>query len=207
MRCGGSDARVVSRLCSMSAFDRSDHCSRHNRNALATTDPAHAFVAFALDRNVLLADAQRGRNALPHRLRIRTNARRFADHRDIDVDDLVAARFQQCREFGVAGAVIEGKCRTTNLPWELDEKVLARAIGAPRVKLLNDLEAAAYGMLHLQPDELCVLNPGARPKRQGNVAVVAAGTGLGEAMLYWDGQHHHPLASEGGHADFAPRKN
>src|SRR5262245_32263676 len=61
--------------------------------------------------------------------------------------------------FGVAGAVIEGKAQTTNLPWKLDEKALASAIGAPRVKLLNDLEAAAYGMLHLKPDELVSLNP------------------------------------------------
>ena len=107
--------------------------------------------------------------------------------------------------FGVAGAVIEGKCKTTNLPWELDEVQLAHSIKAPRVKLLNDLEAAAYGMLHLHEDELCPLNPDALPRRKGNVAVIAAGTGLGEAMLYWDGQNHHPLASEGGHADFAPR--
>jgi len=107
--------------------------------------------------------------------------------------------------FGVAGAVIEGKCKTTNLPWQLDEPELARAIGAPRIKLLNDLEAAAYGMLFLRPDEMVVLNQGAEPKRKGNVAVIAAGTGLGEAILYWDGKRHHPLASEGGHVDFAPR--
>jgi glucokinase len=107
--------------------------------------------------------------------------------------------------FGVAGPVIDGKCHTTNLPWLVDELALARAIGSPRVKLLNDLEAAAYGMLHLSPEELCILNPGSRPERRGHVAVIAAGTGLGEAMLYWDGQRHHPLASEGGHADFAPR--
>jgi glucokinase len=107
--------------------------------------------------------------------------------------------------FGVAGAVIEGKSKTTNLPWQLDEAALARAAGSPRAKLLNDLEAAAYGMLHLRDDELAPLNPDAGPRRKGNVAVIAAGTGLGEAMLYWDGQKHHPLASEGGHADFAPR--
>jgi glucokinase len=107
--------------------------------------------------------------------------------------------------FGVAGAVIDGRCRTTNLPWQLDEQVLALAIGAPRAKLLNDLEAAAYGMLFLGPDELSILNEGARPKRQGNIAVIAAGTGLGEGMLVWDGRQHHPVASEGGHADFAPR--
>jgi glucokinase len=107
--------------------------------------------------------------------------------------------------FGVAGAVIDGKCQTTNLPWKLDEVELARAVRAPRAKLLNDLEAAAYGMLFLRPDELAPLNPNAQPRRKGNVAVIAAGTGLGEAMLYWDGQRHHPLASEGGHGDLAAR--
>jgi glucokinase len=107
--------------------------------------------------------------------------------------------------FGVAGAVIEGKAQTTNLPWKLDEKALASAIGAPVVKLLNDLEAAAYGMLHLKPEELVPLNPDKPPVRKGHVAVIAAGTGLGEAFLYFDGQKHHPLASEGGHCDFAPR--
>jgi glucokinase len=106
--------------------------------------------------------------------------------------------------FGVAGPVLEGKSRTTNLPWELDEEVLSRVLGAP-VKLLNDLEAMGYGMLYLRPEELLPLNPGAPPRGNGNVAVIAAGTGLGEGMLYWDGRRHHPLASEGGHADFAPR--
>jgi glucokinase len=109
--------------------------------------------------------------------------------------------------FGVAGAVIEGKAQTTNLPWSLDENALAQAIKAPHVKLLNDLEAAAYGMLHLKPEELISLNPANPPVRKGNVAVIAAGTGLGEAMLYYDGQRHYPLASEGGHCDFAPRSD
>jgi len=107
--------------------------------------------------------------------------------------------------FGVAGAVIDGRVHTTNLPWTLDETTLAAFIHAPRVKLLNDLEAAAYGVLFLQGAELAVLNPGSEPQRKGNVAVIAAGTGLGEAMLFWDAPHFHPVASEGGHADFAPR--
>lgn len=105
--------------------------------------------------------------------------------------------------FGVAGPVIEGKSKTTNLPWELDELTLEKALQVPRVKLLNDLEAAAYGMLHLDPADLCLLQPGL--KRQGNIAVIAAGTGLGQAILYWDGERHHPIASEGGHANFAPQ--
>lgn len=107
--------------------------------------------------------------------------------------------------FGVPGVVIDGRCETTNLPWHLDERVLAQRTGAPYVKLLNDLEAAAYGMPHLEAHELARLNDAAPPRRRGNIAVIAAGTGLGEAMLVWDGAHHHPVASEGGHADFAPR--
>jgi len=105
--------------------------------------------------------------------------------------------------FGVAGPVVEGHCKTINLPWELDEITLAETLQVPRVKLLNDLEAAAYGMLHLEAADLCVLQPGLQ--RKGNIAVIAAGTGLGEAMLAWDGALHLPLASEGGHADFAPQ--
>ena len=107
--------------------------------------------------------------------------------------------------FDVAGPVFDGKCQTTNLPWSLDERALARAIGAPRAKLLNDLEATGYGILQLPANELCVLNPGSRQGRRGNAAVVAAGTGLGEAILYWDGRGYHPISTEGGHVDFAPR--
>jgi glucokinase len=105
--------------------------------------------------------------------------------------------------FGVAGPVIEGRCNATNLPWTIEEGRLAQAIPAPRVRLLNDLEAAAHGVLQLRPDEMENLQAGrAQP---GNMVLVAAGTGLGEALLVWDGRRHWPIASEGGHADFAPR--
>jgi glucokinase len=106
--------------------------------------------------------------------------------------------------FGVAGTVIAGRVHTTNLAWVLEESALASTLGVPRVKLLNDLEAAAYGMLHLGQDEIVVLQAGKPANRTGNIAVIAAGTGLGEALLYWDGTHFHPIASEGGHADFGP---
>ena len=109
--------------------------------------------------------------------------------------------------FGIAGAVIDGKSDPTNLPWHLDEKDIAKTLGVPGTRLINDLEAAAYGMLHLGDDELHELNRGRDPGRLGNAAVLAAGTGLGEAMLYWDGKRHHVIASEGGHADFAPRND
>ncbi len=106
--------------------------------------------------------------------------------------------------FGVAGAVMDGRAQTTNLPWSLDEGEISRGTGIPRVRLLNDLEASAYGMLALRPDQRAVLNPGAKGAR-GHIAVIAAGTGLGEALLYWDGDRHRAVASEGGHAGFAPR--
>ncbi len=109
--------------------------------------------------------------------------------------------------FGVAGAVVDAKVECTNLPWTLEERALAGAAGAPRAKLLNDLEAAAYGMLSLPPESLAVLRPGTRPRLSGNVALIAAGTGLGEALLFFDGERHHPIASEGGHADFAPQSD
>lgn len=107
--------------------------------------------------------------------------------------------------FGVAGVVREGRVRTTNLPWELREDELRTALAGAPVKLLNDLEATAYGTLFLPEAERVVLQVGATPERRGNVAVIAAGTGLGEAFLYWDGSAHHPIATEGGHGDFAPR--
>src|SRR5258708_34883289 len=86
--------------------------------------------------------------------------------------------------FGVAGAVIDGKSHTTNLPSNLDESELASVIHAPRVKLLNDLEAAAYGMLFLKPDELCQLHPGAATQRTGKGSGSGAGTELGRATVY-----------------------
>ncbi|NIO09330.1 MAG: glucokinase [Deltaproteobacteria bacterium] len=107
--------------------------------------------------------------------------------------------------FGVAGPVVAGHSKTTNLPWELDESILEAELQVSRVKLLNDLEAAAYAMPHLPQSELACLQQGL--KREGNIAVIAAGTGLGEAGLYWDGKNHHAIASEGGHADFAPRND
>ena len=104
----------------------------------------------------------------------------------------------------VAGPVIDGRCKTTNLPWLLEEASLARSARTQRLRLLNDLQALAYGVLFLQPDQLVSLN-GVAPTRRGNAAVIAAGTGLGEAYLHWDGEQHHPSPSEGSHGEFGPR--
>ncbi|HEY8160307.1 MAG TPA: glucokinase [Methylobacter sp.] len=104
--------------------------------------------------------------------------------------------------FGVAGPVVNQRCHTTNLPWLLDAEVLKIKLGTSKVKLLNDLEAMALGMLYLPEQDLVELNPNA-VIHMGNVAVIAAGTGLGEAILYWDGNKHYPMATEGGHSDLA----
>ncbi|MDD4930107.1 MAG: glucokinase [Gallionella sp.] len=105
--------------------------------------------------------------------------------------------------FGVAGPVQGSVVQTTNLPWLIDADALKGQFGFARCTLLNDLEAMAYGLPALACDDLQVLQAGAADAT-GNIAVIAAGTGLGEAGLYWDGKQHHPFATEGGHSSFSP---
>lgn len=109
--------------------------------------------------------------------------------------------------FGVAGPVIDNHCHTTNLPWVVDGPTIAKRFDIPRVQLLNDLEATAYGVLMLRPDEVEVLNQGTPPRKRQALALIAAGTGLGEAILFWDGKSYRPMPSEGGHTDFAPNND
>lgn len=106
--------------------------------------------------------------------------------------------------FGVAGPVSNGLSKTTNLPWVVDVRSVASALKIPKTELLNDLVAHAYGIAALKDSDVAVLQPGT-PGARGNILLLAAGTGLGEAHLYWDGSTHHPSPSEGGHVDFAPR--
>jgi glucokinase len=106
--------------------------------------------------------------------------------------------------FGIAAPVIDGRAKLPNLAWSIDGQELARQLGLPRVELLNDLEANAHGIAALGRDDLVPLHISARRVR-GNAAIISAGTGLGEAGLYWDGSAHRPFATEAGHADFAPR--
>ncbi len=106
--------------------------------------------------------------------------------------------------FGVAGPVVENKVHATNLPWIVDGAALARLLGTKNVVLLNDIEATGYGLAALDSSELYPLNRGT-PAPQANQALIAAGTGLGEAILFWDGSRYVVSATEGGHADFAPR--
>lgn len=105
--------------------------------------------------------------------------------------------------FGVAGPVVAGRATITNLPWIMDETRLEKALDISSVRLLNDLDAIAHAVSQLEPSDLHILHEG-QPAPGGAIAVIAPGTGLGEAFLTWDGSRYRSHASEGGHADFAP---
>ena len=105
--------------------------------------------------------------------------------------------------FCVAGPVIKGRAHMTNLPWDLDEAALCRGLGLQRVSLLNDLQAIAHAVPHLQPEETVEINAGVAVEHAA-IAVLAPGTGLGEGFLIWNGAGYIACPSEGGHADFGP---
>jgi len=106
--------------------------------------------------------------------------------------------------FGIAGPVRNGRVEASNLPWIIESKRLAGELKIKKALLINDLEANAWGIPALDDQDVVALNH-VKVEPVGNQAVIAAGTGLGEAGMYWDGSQHHVFASEGGHGDFAPR--
>src|SRR5882762_10967500 len=101
-------------------------------------------------------------------------------------------------------AFFEGRVTVTNLPWHVDANEIAAATRITQVILINDLEATAYGVAGLEEKDFAVLHAG-DPEEGGNISILAPGTGLGEAGLFWDGQFHHPFATEGGHCDYSCR--
>ena len=124
--------------------------------------------------------------------------REFLKAEGVDARSIAAAAF------GVAGAVTDQVARLTNVPWLVDAEAISQAAGLRRVHILNDLEAMAHSVAVLEPGELKVLQHGvAQP--EGNAAVIAAGTGLGEAFLHNIDGRFVPGASEGGHADWGAR--
>ncbi len=140
---------------------------------------------------------------------------RFASKEYPRFDDVVVAFIRQSAEycvsdriiaagFGVAGPVIGNRVKATNLPWIVDAESLTNEIGVARVVLLNDLGATAHSLAHLEAADQFVLNSG-DAQAGANKALIAAGTGLGESILFWDGRRYLVASTEGGHADFAPR--
>jgi glucokinase len=129
---------------------------------------------------------------------------------DFDGLGAIVARFLDSRDvtcsaacFGLAGPVTGRRVPITNLPWVVDANALEAATGISSVVLINDLEATAWGVTAMGEDALVTLNPG-RPGARGNGAVIAAGTGLGEAGIFWDGREMRPFGCEGGHTSFSP---
>ena len=122
----------------------------------------------------------------------------IADFQDAHQQTLHAA----C--FGVAGPVQQQRAKITNLPWQINAADITEYLDLSSVSLLNDLEATAWGLRTLQADDVYTLQQGTE-QATGNAAIIAAGTGLGEAGFYFDGHKHHPFACEGGHADFSPQ--
>jgi glucokinase len=120
------------------------------------------------------------------------------------VSEFLAADKVSSACFGVPGPVRDGRLRLTNLPWTLDSRELARGLKIDHVFLINDLEANGYGVAELKADQIYTLSEG-DPGQIGNRALIAAGTGLGEGILVWNGKTHIPMPSEGGHSDYAPR--
>ncbi|MBI4809272.1 MAG: glucokinase [Nitrosomonadales bacterium] len=131
-------------------------------------------------------------------------SRSFATFEALLADFLRDAQTPEHAAFGIAGPVLGRAVRTTNLPWYIEADVLQQRFGFKSCALLNDLEAMAHGLPALGGMDLLTLQQG-EPGAHGNAAVIAAGTGLGEAGLFWDGLRHHPYATEGGHSSFSPQ--
>lgn len=157
------------------------------------TNARFALVAAAEQRCELIAEA-----TFPSR---RFPAFRDSLHAFLDVTP--EAKDVQSACFGLAGPVQDNSCATTNLPWVVEGDEIGSTFGFSDVHLLNDLEAAAWGLTVLDPNGVRSLHPG-KAGATGNRALLAPGTGLGEAVLIWDGRRHHAFATEGGHCDFGP---
>ena len=161
--------------------------------------------------NLALLEKHKDRLLIRHR-------RRFVSRQHPQFSDVLATFLAETHEaiassaagkivaagFGFAGPVIGNRVSVTNLGWELDGAALGRQIGTGRVAMLNDLEATAYGLPWLKPEQLHALNTG-KPRLHAAKALIAAGTGLGESLLHWDGDRYIVAPTEGGHCDFAPR--
>jgi glucokinase len=152
--------------------------------------------------NLGLFDVQQGRLA-------RVADKRFATRAYAGLGEIVQEFLREnesavtAASFGVAGAVVDNVVHPANIPWVVDGAAMAKLLGLSRLRLLNDLEASGYGIGMLEPADLATIHTGI-PAPQATRAVIAAGTGLGEAMLFWDGKQHLAMPTEGGHADFAP---
>lgn len=122
--------------------------------------------------------------------------------KDFDVESPELKRFS----IAFAGPIQNGKAKATNLDWEVDVRELSQTLDVDSVLLINDLEAVGYGLAALTAEDLVTVYESKTPPN-GNAGIIAPGTGLGEAGMFWDGRAFHPFATEGGHTDFAPKND
>jgi glucokinase len=141
---------------------------------------------------------------------VRQVHKRYVSHEHAGLPEIVQVFLHEnpsakitAASFGVAGPVVNNVVHPANIPWIVDGQAMAALLGLGRVRLLNDLEATGYGIIVLQPSDLEIIHEGV-PAPEATRVVIAAGTGLGEAVLFWDGKQHLVMPTEGGHADFAP---
>ncbi len=145
---------------------------------------------------------------------VRVRSQKFPAGQFASLDDIVKAFLSDPAEkqqivaacFGVPGPVRDGRLKLTNLPWTLDVRALQPSLGIDHIFLINDLEANGYGIPELKPESIFTLHAG-DAEASGHQGLIAAGTGLGQALLIWDGKAHRPIPSEGGHCDFAARND
>ncbi|MGB9031636.1 MAG: glucokinase [Acidobacteriaceae bacterium] len=149
--------------------------------------------------------------AFEHRELVHVRDERYPAHEFNGLEEIVRRFLSESSNpeitaacFGVPGPVRGGRLRLTNLPWVLDTRELSAGLNITHLFLINDLEANGYGVAELTPEQMFTLNQG-DPSTVGNRALVSAGTGLGEGVLVWNGKTHVPMASEGGHCDYAAR--
>jgi glucokinase len=152
------------------------------------------FAAFDDDKSTLIPECEQVFQSSQHKT-LEEIVRLFIESHKLEVS-------AAC--IGFAGAVKKGKAVATNLPWVISTSGLTDCLGVSNVWIINDLEANAYGIEVLSAEDFQVINEG-EPDEQGNAGLISAGTGLGEAGLVFDGKRLRPFASEGGHADFAPK--
>ena len=152
--------------------------------------------------NVAIYDVQSGKLA-------RVAEKRYASGEHAGLEEIVADFTKSTNvpvhaaAFGIAGPVVNNRVHATNLPWIVDGAVMANRLGLKSVRLMNDVEAWGFGIAVLEPSDVATLHDGV-PAPEVNAVVIAAGTGMGQCVLFWDGKQHVPMATEGGHADFAP---
>ncbi len=140
---------------------------------------------------------------------VRVAHKRYASHEHAGLHEIAQDFLREtgatisAAGFGIAGPILQNRVQASNLPWTVDGAEMAKFLGLPRVRLLNDLQATAYGVSVLGPGDMETITTGL-PVGNATRAVIAAGTGLGESILYWDGVQYVAMPSEAGHADFAP---